>query len=111
MAIKTLTDELRGYLFVGRDHLPELTVFYDQASRMGMATWTGPLRYTPALFPAAWELQQAEPDAGILFCAWRTIAELQWDIAQAERQTEDDAKERERDRSIDNTIAEELGHE
>lgn len=100
VTIKTSTGDLHGHLYVGADHFPKLLV-----------DCGCPEYYRPASFPAAWQLQQAGPDAGILFCAWRTIMEMQWEIAQAERQAEDDAKERERERATENQIAMEIDHD
>lgn len=86
ISIKTPTGELAGYLYVGQDGLPSLQV----EQRISPAIpYTRLQVFRPAQFPAAWELQQAEPDAGILFCAWRTIMEMQWEIAQQEREIKD----------------------
>ena len=99
--IYTTLGELRGHLYVGDDCLPMLEI-----SPLTHSPYWG--KYSPATFPAAWTLQQAElGDVGILFESWRTISELQFEIAQAQRETEDDAKEGERNRETDNRIEEE----
>lgn len=93
VTIKTATGDLKGYLYVGADGLPELRLEYPGRSVLGYGTETTATfrqeTFQPSSFPAAWELQQEELDAGILFCAWRTIAEMQWDIAQAQREIEE----------------------
>ena len=76
--IRTTTGTLPGHLFVGHDGLPVLRVDTLRPE------WEED--YRPATFPAAWEVQQAEPDAGVLFCAWRTISELQFEIVQTQRE-------------------------
>lgn len=93
VSIQTPTGTLTGFLFVGQDGLPELEIQHEHASQVKEHAYYGPLRYRPSTFPAAWQLQQAEPDAGILFCAWRTIMEMQWEIAQAQREAEEQARE------------------
>lgn len=106
VGIITLTGQLTGHLFVGADHLPEIAV--DERESHGAHEF-----YRPATIPATWELQQAEPDAGILFCAWRTISELQWEIARAQREAladdqqedlEASASNQAREREIENRI-------
>ena len=103
ITIKTATSTLNGWLYVGQDGLPDVRIKEEAVEGDVWQT------FRPSQFPAAWELRQAEPgDVGILFESWRTIMEMQFDIAQAQRETEDDAKERERERASNNAIAMEV---
>ena len=100
--IKTTTGELHGYLFVGQDGLPQVHV------DMPIENLVRYYVYLPATFPSCYELQQAElGDVGILFESWRTILEMQFDLAQAQRYADDDAKERVRNRETENRVEEE----
>lgn len=86
VSIKTPTSDLTGKLVVGTDGLPELRVEERVAPTI---PYTRLSVYRPSTFPAAWTLQQAElGDVGILFESWRTISEMQFAIATAEREVE-----------------------
>lgn len=108
VTILTPAGNFKGHLRVGADGLPELSVVYDHASQMGMATWSGPLRYRPATLPAAWIV--TSPTCGTLYSAWDLIWNLIEEIAQAQREAEEcgDAKDGERNRATENAIAWEL---
>jgi len=107
--ITTATGELKGYLSVGADGLPELFVEHEHASQVGMYVHTGPLHYRPATFPAAWKIDSNpySPDTG-LWAAWCGIEAIICDLAVAQREAEDDAKECERERATENAIAREI---
>lgn len=103
--VKTLTGELHGHLFIGTDGLPEVDM---NERRMD---YLYPDRYRLATFPDAWEIDPVQGRMpGHLLQAWWNIQQIQHDLAVAERETEDDAKEHERNRSIDNAIALEVDH-
>lgn len=90
--IKTATGELRGFLFVGHDHLPELRIPSPATlAKHGIDTGKSGFDdyYRPANIPAAWRLRPMGED-GLLLKTWLAIQELQSDIAQAEREAEAD---------------------
>lgn len=95
-----------GRLVIGADGLPEVEVPLIEGH---MGIHAGPLRFRPATIPAAWIV--TSPTCGTLYSAWDLVWNLIEEIARAQREAEDDAKERERNRSIDNRIEEELDHD
>lgn len=103
--VKTGTGELQGYLFVGHDGLPGL----EMAERRYLALHTD--IYRPATFPAAWELRYVLHDKEpILYPAWCAIQRLQEQIAQAEREADDEERDTAREGAIEARIEEEVDH-
>jgi len=110
--IKTATGDLRGHLFVGHDHLPELAA--DERDVVGAYAF-----YRPATVPATWTLLPVE-GPGILLLCWREISLWQGDIALAQREAEEcdqqedieaGASNQAREREIDNRVASEIDNQ
>jgi hypothetical protein len=79
-------------------------------------SWGNERRFTTSAFPNAWTLQYVlDPNVEpILSSAWQAITRIQSEITQAVREQEaeeDDAKERERERAVDNAVAREVDNE
>ena len=99
--------DLSGKLFVGADGLPVLRVTEDAVEGEVHQV------FRPATFPAVWSLRAPRNTwPGVLLDAWNKIEQIRGDIAFAERLEEARAEEEERDqeqqREINNRIAEEL---
>lgn len=110
--IKTATGDLRGHLFVGHDHLPELRIPSPATlAKHGIDTGKSGFDdyYRPANIPNTWEVQKVGRDAGILLRSWWDIGGVRARIVHYEREAEE-AEERDtvREREIETRIEEEL---
>lgn len=103
--IRTTTGELRGHLFVGQDHLPELAA--DERAICGAYAF-----YRPATVPNAWRILLATSlETGLLLESWYAVQGIQARLATAQREADAEERDQARDREIDARISQELDHE